>query len=249
MTRVFSAVEPTFFVEHFDYVAITDCGSRKRYVNFAERMLESKIAHQRTDDALDLGDTRPATNNCEQQLVAIVEIAFGIDHLQTIRIAIQRHPEISPIGQHSVTQRLGCRSTYAIVDIQPVGLRADGHDIGTQLMEDTRRDMVCRTMRTIDYNLQATQIEVVRESALAEFNIATARVLYAPDTTKIGWRGADNRLIDSLLNGAFDCIRQFGTLSREKLDPVIVVRVMGSRDYNTGLQAERAGKIGHSRRR
>ena len=74
-------------------------------------------------------------------------------------------------------------------------------------MKDLGRRLVSRAMRAVNYDLESAQIEVVGKSALAEFDVASARVVYAPGPAEIGCRHANHGLIDALLDRMFDVIR------------------------------------------
>ena len=93
-----------------------------------------------------------------KKLVAIDNDPFFINYYNSIGIAIQCDAEIGPMSQHGITQGSRCGSTEAVVDIEPIGLGADGHDLGPELVENLGRRVVSRAVRTVDDNLQAAQV-------------------------------------------------------------------------------------------
>lgn len=70
-------------------------------------MLKRQIGHQRTDDTLYFTVPRPTLDNRMEQLISVIELASGIDHLDSIRIAVQGHAEVCPVDENGVAQRLG----------------------------------------------------------------------------------------------------------------------------------------------
>src|SRR5574343_476216 len=249
MTGVFTTEEPTLFVEHFDDVAITHRSAYKGYIHLAQRMFKRQIGHQRADHALHRSATCATADDGVKQLIAIVKIAFGVDHLQTVGIAIERDTEIGAVGENRLAQGLGCRGADSIVDIQAVGLHADADHFGTQLMEYSRSDVVGRTMSAVDDDFQAAQIEIMGESALAKYKGTTTHILNTTDAAKSSRGRTDHGLIDTGFDGRLDLVRKLGTLRRKELDPIVIVWIVRSRDDDTGLQTQRAGQIGHRRRR
>ena len=78
-------------------------------------------------------------------------------------------------GRHG----LRCRGAKARIDVEAIGLVADGDDFRAQFMEHVRGDMVGGAMRAIDDDLQAAQVQLVREGALAKFDVAALGIVEA----------------------------------------------------------------------
>jgi len=104
-------------------------------------------------------------------------------------------------------------------------------------------------MGAVDCDAHAAQVELIGESALAEFDVATACVGHPPRLAQPGRFGAAHRLIEAGLDFGLDRIGQLGPAGGKELDPVIVERVVRSGDHHPGLQAQRAGQVGHRRGR
>ena len=151
------------------------------------------------------------------------------------------------MGQDGIGQRLGRGCATTVVDVQAIRLHTDGDDLRPQFMEDAGRRLVGRAMGTIDDDLQSAKIEIIGEGALAELDVATARIFDTHGPPEIRSTDTGHFVIDAGLNGLLDLIREFGTLSREKLDAIIVVRVVRCRDDNPRLQAQGTGQVGDRR--
>ena len=200
MPRVLATEEPAPVMQHFDHITVTDRGSGERNIHLGQCVLQRQIGHQRTDNAPDPTVARPTPDNCVEQLVAIIELPPGVNHLKAIGIAIERHAEVGAMREDGFAKRFRRGRSESVIDVQAIGPRTDLDNFGTQFMKDIRRRLVSRAVRAIDDNLEAAQIEVVGKSALAEFDVASARIVYAPGPAEIGCRHADHRLIDALLD-------------------------------------------------
>ena len=103
-------------------------------------------------------------------------------------------------------------------------------------------------MRTIDDDLHAAQIEIVRKRTLAEFNIAPGRIGNASRPAEFRRSHASDRsLLDAGLDLRLQGVVEFRSLRREELDPVIVIGVMRRRNDDPGLQAQGTGQVSHRR--
>ena len=94
-------------------------------------------------------------------LVAVNHCAVVVDHDQTITIAVQSNTEICTFCQHRLLQRFWRGRSKPLVDIKPVRLIAKADHIGAQLCHHGRRDVVGRTVGTIDNDFQTIEIDVV----------------------------------------------------------------------------------------
>ena len=74
-------------------------------------------------------------------------------------------------------------------------------------MQHMRCDVIRRAIGTIDHDLHAMQIEFVRETALAEFDVATGGVIDAASPSQLARRTTSNRTGQTLLDFVFHGIR------------------------------------------
>ena len=87
MPRIFASEQPTALAQHFHDVAVANSSTRKRYIQRSQRVLKGQIGHQSTDHPCHRPLPQAATQYGQQQLIAVVDLAFGINHDQAIRIA------------------------------------------------------------------------------------------------------------------------------------------------------------------
>ncbi|MNI92729.1 hypothetical protein D3C73_1505660 [compost metagenome] len=86
--------------------------------------------------------------------------------------------------------------------------------------------MIGRTVGAVHHDFQALQAQFAREGAFAEFDIAAGRVDDPAGLAQFGGFHAGQRFFHFGFNGFFNIVRQLGPINREKLDAVVVKRVM-----------------------
>ena len=94
MARIFAAEQPTIPDQHFQYMAVTHRRPRKGNTKFADRVFKREIAHQSTDNSGHGALFQPPRDDGIQQLVTIVEMPCGIDHLDPVAVTVECNAEI-----------------------------------------------------------------------------------------------------------------------------------------------------------
>jgi hypothetical protein len=84
------------------------------------------------------------------------------------------------------------------VDVEAVRLGAELDHFGAQFVKHVRGDVVGGAVGAVDHDLQAAQVEFVREGALAEFDVAALGVAQAGGAAQLVGRHAAHRLVDLL---------------------------------------------------
>ena len=97
--------------------------------------------------------------------------------IEAVRIAIQRDAQVCVVFHHRRRQGFGRGGAKAGVDVEAVRRGADRDYFGAQLVEHVRRDRVGGAVGAVDHDLQAAQVQLVREGALAEFDVAASRIV------------------------------------------------------------------------
>ena len=72
---------------------------------------------------------------------------------------------------------IGVDRTDAVVDVGAVRCGTERHDFGAELVKYRWSDVVRSTMCTVDDDLEPFQVGLVRERALAKFDVAPGRVI------------------------------------------------------------------------
>ena len=133
------------------------------------------------------------------------------------------------------------------VDVEAVGLVADGDHLGAELVEHRWRDVVARAVRAVDDDPQSAQVELGRKGALAELDVAARCIVDPPCLAELGRRDAEQRRVHRRLDGMLDRVRQLQSTGREELDAVVVERIVRRADDDAGGQPQRARQIGDAR--
>ncbi|MNF62286.1 hypothetical protein D3C84_439630 [compost metagenome] len=251
MPGVFTPYCPVTLQQLGNDVTVTDIGPHERNLQLGARQLQTQVAHQRTDHTtLQRAALLQVTSNDEQQLVTVDNGPRVIDHQYAITVTIKGNTQVSLLSQDSRLQLPHMGRAAVIIDVQAIGLRGEHHHLGAQLAKDAWSNLVHRTVRTIDNDLQAGKTGTGRHTAFAEFDVATRRVVdsrHLADLARLDNR--HRRRIKQFFDHQFDVIRQLGALPGEKLDAVVIMRVMGRTDHDAGLGMKGTGQIGNCRRR
>ena len=143
---------------------------------------------------------------------------------------------------------LGMRSADVGVDVESVRLAADGDNFRTKLVEHRRRNVIRGAIGAVDDDLQAFEIELVGERALAEFDVAARGIVDAPGLAQLRRAHAGDGAIHLLFDRVLDRVGKFGAGCGKEFDAVVFERVMRCTDDDPCRQSQRAGQIGNRRR-
>src|SRR5438034_973653 len=232
VSRVLAAQLPAPVAQQLEHVAIADAGARERDAEPGHRLLEGVIRHQGAGDAGQRFFRRAMLGDGVKQLVAVISAPRIIDDQDAVAVAVQSDPQIGGLIFHLAYQAVGRSGARSLVDIEAVGLDADRDDVGAELMENVRRDVVGRAMRAVDDDLHALQVELRREGGFAELDIAPAGIVDAARASQPGGLIAAHRPRHLFLDRRFGAVGQLEAVARKELDAVIGIRVVISASHN-----------------
>ena len=218
-----------------------------------EIALEADIRHHGADDAaaFELAARSPGARDQRQDLVAVDDAAALVAHHDAVGIAVERDAEIGARLLHLGDHRLGRGGADVLVDVETVGIDADGEDIGAQFPQRGRRDLVGGAIGAIDDDAQPFEAQLLREGALGEFDVARLRVIDAARAADLGRRGeaVGEAVRHQLFDLGFALVGELLAVAIEQLDAVVVVGIVRGRDHHAEIGAQRARQHGDGRRR
>ncbi len=226
MPGVFPSQLPVPFLEHFQHVAIADLGARERNSQFFQRALEREIGHQGPHHSSQAPAFCALAGDHVQQLIAVVERAVAVGHEHSVPVAVERDAEVRLVLSHRALQGRGVGRAGPVVDVEAVGAYPDRNDIGAQLVEHVRGDMVSGAVGAVDDDLQPAQVERGREGALAEFDVAARGVVHPPRLAELGRFLALDLATEALFDLRFHFVRQLAAVGGKKLDAVVLIGVV-----------------------
>ena len=227
VARALTAQQPAAGGQLFKHVAVAHLGPHQRDAPGLERQLHRHIGHQRAHRArhgVALG--QPVQHHRVQQFIAVEQPAGAVNQLQAVSITIECHAVVSAVRGHRRHQGLRRGGAKTGVDVDAVGLAADGHHFGAQLMEHLGRHLVGRAMGRVDHHLQAAQRQVFAHRALAELDVAAACIVQPAGFAQRGRIHPLRRLSQRGLDRQLPFVGQFFAFGREKLDAVVGVGVV-----------------------
>ena len=233
VARTFAAQNPAARLHGLQHVAVAHLGAHQVHASGFKGQLNGHIRHQGTDHARQrLATAQALVSHQVEQLIAVVQAALGVHHLQAVGVAVQRHAKVGLVFFDCGHQGLGVGGAHLVVDVQPVGRAANGDHVGAEFMKDFGRNLVGRAVGGIHHNLQALEGELVGKSAFAKLDVAASRVVQAARLTQTGGLRPLRRKLERRFHFKFPGFGQLGALGAEKLDAVVFKHVVAGADHH-----------------
>ena len=144
---------------------------------------------------------------------------------------------------------IGVGGTDAVIDVAPVRVDPDAHDLGPELIQHIRRGAIGGAIGAIDHDLKPVQPLTGREGGLGIFDIAPAPVIDALGAADILRLGGDDVARDDAFDLGLGLVRQLEAVGAKELDAIIRRRVVAGGNHDPHIRPHRAGQKPHRRRR
>src|SRR5690606_12199957 len=238
VARALTSKHTARLAQLLEHVAIAHFRTLKLDALLRERMLETQIAHDGSDDR---ADERflfvPRARNDVEQLIAVDEPTEMIDHEESIAVAIQRDSHIRAHAGDRELQQLGRSGAAVQIDVAPVRRAADRNDLGPQIREDSRPDLIAGAMSAIDDDLEAGQIQS-RHCRRAKLLVLHARFVDAHGAAELARAARERRLIEKSFDLTLDLVGEFAAVAIEEFDAVIPVEIVRGADDDAEVTFE-----------
>ncbi len=203
--------------------------------------LQAQVAHDRAHHrALQRAGLLPRAGDDVQQLVAVEHATQVVDHHQPVAVAVQRNAHGGAHARHGQLQQFRRRRAAAIVDVAAIGRAADGDDVGAEVGQQPRPDLVAGAVGAVDHDLHAGQVQAARHAGRAERLVVLAQCIGAARATQaIGFlreHAAFHLRLDALL----EFVGKLGAAGVEELDAVVFVGIVRSADHDAEGARQRA---------
>ncbi len=253
VARLLAADVEALGPHRLEHVAITHGGAFQRQPERSEIPFQSKVAHHRGDQSVAAQVTAqvPRLGDHRHELVAIDDLAIFIDDDDAVGIAVERDADVGPHLLDLGPQRIGRGGTDLVVDVEAVGLDADGEHLGAQFPQRNRRHLVGGAIGAVDHHAQAAEIDVLGQRALGIFDVACLCrfVAMRPADVAAARQLARQVLLHQVLDVGLDLVAELVAVWAEQFDAVVVVGVVRGRDHDAEVGAQRTRQHGHGRRR
>jgi len=183
---------------------------------------------------------RQAGRDQRHQLVAVENDAALVGDDQSVGIAIEGNPDIRPPRQNLAPHLFGRQRTAFAVYVEAVGRDAEREDLGAELPEYRRGDLVAGAVCAIDDDAHPVQPQSAGKALFDEFDIAAARILEPLHTPELRRARPPARpLVETSFDLLLEFVRQLVPVAAEQFDAVVAIRVMRRRknDAEIGPQA------------
>ena len=188
-------------------------------------------------------------SNDVEQLVAIQHVAALIHHHEAVAITVEGNADVRSILADLLHEQLRVRGAAPIVDVHAAGLSAHDDRIRAKLFKNARSDVIRGAVRAIEHDPQALQTKAAIDRCLTELDVAACSVRQPGCATEAVGAHADHLAFELCFDLQLDGIGQFVSAAIEELDAVVVVRVVGGRNHDSGVRAQRAREVGDRGRR
>ncbi len=153
-----------------------------------------------------------------------------------VGVAVVRDAEVCADLDDLRLQRIEVRRAGALVDVEPVRVRADDGDPRAGILERLRGDARGSAVRAVDDDVQPG--ERVRERAEQVDEIAVLRVGEAADPADRATGRAQLRLVERGLDPVLDDVGELHAAAREELDAVVWRGVVRRGDHHPEVGGE-----------
>ena len=253
MAGLFAAQIVAVLAHMFEHIAVAHGGAGHFEADGGEVAFEAKVGHDRGHDARpgQAAVLFPALGHHGHELVAVHQMAALVHQQHPVRVAIKGDADVRPHLPHLGGERLRGGGAHVLIDVEAIGLHADGEDLRAQFPQGRRRYFVGRAIGAIDDDAQAFQREVAGQGALGEFDIAGIDALHPLGPTEIArLREARTEISgEQGLDLALDLVGELVAIGAEELDAVVLELVVGGGDHDAEIGAHGGGQHGHRRRR
>ena len=219
-----------------------------------ERRLQSHVRHRRCHH--EISRKQPASLQIARAYqhhgIAVHDIAVFIRKERAVGVAIERHTHRRPTPLHLTRNHAGMHRSTVIVDVPPIRRSMD-HVYRALHSRKQRRSHGTRcAIRTVDHDDPIVQRNI-RHSVQQKLDILRAKRFIHSRESMICTRKLLGRLrqhkLNLLFHRQFDRITQLEAISTENLDPIVLPRIMRSRNHHACAESMLTRQKRYSRSR
>ena len=233
-------IEPAL-AHPLDHISIANGRAFKPQIQTFKIMLQPEVGHdgRHQGPALQAASHRPTPRQQRHDLIPIGHFAVLINHHHAVGVTVQTDPQIGPVCHNSFSSQPRVGRAAFLIDVGPVGRHAHRYDLGPQFPKHFGRRLVGRAIGTIDNHFQSRKPQPLRNRGFDPLHIAVAPVfdpLGPPDIF------SSNRL-DPIghhsLDLGFGLIGQFVAIGPEKLDAIVLMRIVAGGNHHAHIGPHR----------
>jgi hypothetical protein len=166
-------------------------------------------------------------------LVAVELAALRVDGQHAVAVPVERETDLGSMLGDGGGDVLEVGGSAAFVDVAAVGLGRDRDQIGAEPLEDGRCRPVGRTVRAVEDDLAALQVEF--EGAGERAKVIVQGALELADSSR--GRPGDRTRRDPVLDPCRGGIVELAPVAAEELDPVVPPGVVGGGNDRPEVEA------------
>ncbi len=252
MAGLLAAQREAVLLHGLQDVPVADAGLHDLDALGLHGQLEAQVGHDGADDGVPAQGAGLAHGQGQhgEDLVAVDLRARGVHGQAAVRVAVVGDAEVGPVFDHGLLEQAQVGGAAAVVDVQAVGLGADGDDLGAGPGEGLGRDAGGRAVRLVQDDLQP--VEPVGEDADEVGDVLVEALVVAGDPADAGAGGpvpggAGAVLLVDGLDAVLQLVGELVAAPREELDPVVGHGVVAGGEHHAEVGTQRTGEIRHRR--
>lgn len=183
----------------------------------------------------------------EEDAIAVDDFAGLRDEERAVGIAVEGHTELSALGDDALLQTLEIKRAAAGIDVAPIGRNTHGDDFSAERAEKLRPELIGGAIGAVENHAEAGEIGAGKSAAAQEIEIFGVQRCVGSGERGI-WGGRAGAMLKNVgFELFFDGIGELHARVREKLDAIVLVRIVRGGDDHTGLKiilADEAGDPG-----
>ena len=228
MTGLFPAQDGVLPPKRLEHVAVADVRGHDADPPLGHQPVKAEVRHHGDHDRVDLKVERED----REDLVAVHRLAVAVHGEHAVAVSVEGHAEIRAALHDLLLQEPEVGGAAADIDVRPVRLVRERDHFGAEPLERERGDPRVRAVRAIDRDLQAPERRA--EAVENVLRVAVGRDADAVDRPSFGPR----RLVQQGLDLLLGVVGELLPAAVEELDPVVLGRIVRSRDHRAQIERE-----------
>jgi len=173
-------------------------------------------------------------------MIAVDDLAVFVTDYQSIAVTVQGKTDIRPNFLHSLGHDLRMQGAAVLIDISAVRFDPELRYLGPQLLKDVGRHPVGGTVGAVEDDMKTVQGVLLREGVFQKYYISPLGIFDPRGLADFFCHWPEGRHLlgkDKVFNIQLHFIRQFKTVAGKYFDAVILKRIVGGGDDDTGISS------------
>src|SRR5580658_1353155 len=188
------------------------------------------------------------TGDREKNAVAVDDFSRFADEERAVGVAVESHSELSALGKHACLQSIEMERAAAGIDIAAIRGNAHRDNISAEGPKKFGAEFVSGAVGAVEQNAEAGELGSGNDATAQKIEIFGVERSIGNEKGRIFRRRAGAMLENVGFEFFFDGVRELHARVREKLDAIVLVRIVRRGNHDAGLKIILAHEAGHAGR-